>query len=117
MKTSLKILHLENLPNDALLIGNLIKKELPHCEILVVETKEKYIEALEEFLPHIILADHSMPAFDSHEAIEIKKALNLKIPFILLTAAMSDEFAVDVLKKGADDYIFKDRLQRLPIAI
>ncbi|MEO6869757.1 MAG: hypothetical protein ABI168_08935 [Ginsengibacter sp.] len=47
----------------------------------------------------------------------ILKESGIKIPFILITTAMSDEFAVDIIKKGADDYILKDRLVQLPSAI
>ena len=82
-----------------------------------MDTKNKFIKALKIFSPDIILADHSLPSFNSHEALDIFHETGLKIPFILITAAMSDEFAVDIIKRGADDYILKDRLNRLPIAI
>jgi PAS domain S-box-containing protein len=41
----------------------------------------------------------------------------IKVPFILITGTVSEEFAVDVIKRGADDYILKDRLERLPSSI
>ncbi len=58
-----------------------------------------------------------MPSFNSHEALSIYHERKLKIPFILITANVSEEFAVDVLKRGAEDYVLKDRLERLPSAI
>ena len=46
----------------------------------------------------------------------VKKA-GITVPFILVTATMTDEFAVAVMKEGAHDYIIKDHLQRLPSAV
>lgn len=113
----LKILHLEDLPSDALLIKNAIKKGNINFEILVVETKNDFVKALNDDFPDIILADHSLPSFNSHEALIILHDTGIKIPFILITSAMSEEFAVDIISKGASDYILKDRLTRLPVAI
>ncbi|MEP6683209.1 MAG: PAS domain S-box protein [Parafilimonas sp.] len=113
----LKILHLEDLHSDALLITNALKKGKIIYEALVVDTKNDFIKALAEFAPDIILADHSLPAFNSIEALSILHKTGIKIPFILITATVSEEFAVDVMKRGADDYILKDRLERLPSAI
>ncbi|MEO5893132.1 MAG: PAS domain S-box protein [Ferruginibacter sp.] len=114
---ALRILHLEDLPADALLVAKALKKAGFVFEELVVETRERFIDALKNFSPDVILADHSLPSFNSAEALEIFQGTGLKIPFILLTAAMSEEFAVGILRKGAEDYILKDRLNRLPNAI
>ncbi|MEO7045970.1 MAG: hybrid sensor histidine kinase/response regulator, partial [Ferruginibacter sp.] len=76
-----------------------------------------YIKALKIFGPDIILADHKLPAFDSLEALKIAMEKGKKIPFILVTGAVSEEYAVQVMKEGADDYILKDRIERLPNAI
>ncbi|MEO5893817.1 MAG: PAS domain S-box protein, partial [Ferruginibacter sp.] len=113
----LRILHLEDLHSDVFLIGNALKKGGIVYESLVVDTKDKFIKALEEFGPDLILADHALPSFNSTEALAIFQQTGLKIPFILLTSTMSDEFAVNVISKGASDYILKDRLNRLPSAI
>jgi signal transduction histidine kinase len=117
MKNKLKILHLEDLPDDADLVRMRIKKAGLHCEIRLVDNRESFIQALNEFKPHIILSDHSLPSFDSHEALSIIKQWELNIPFILVTATVSEEYAVSIIKEGAADYILKDRLQRLPNAI
>ena len=45
------------------------------------------------------------------------KEFTVNIPFILVTGAISEEFAIDIMRQGAGDYILKDRLQRLPAAI
>ncbi|MET1056704.1 MAG: PAS domain S-box protein [Pedobacter sp.] len=117
MQTRLKILHLEDLFSDAELVNRTLKKAKFDFERLVVDNRENFIKALTDFAPDIILSDHSLPAFNSHEALSIFKTMGLNIPFILITATISEEFAVDVIKRGADDYILKDRLERLPTAL
>jgi PAS domain S-box-containing protein len=117
MKTKLRILHLEDLFSDAELVSRTLKKAKFDFERLVVDNRDNFIKALTEFAPDIILSDHSLPSFNSHEALSIFKTMGLNIPFILITATVSEEFAVDVIKRGADDYILKDRLERLPSAL
>ena len=117
MNKPLKILHLEDLPADAELVAREIKKSGITGEIVVAANKTAFIKALKEFLPDVILSDHSLPSFDSHEALKIVKEMDLRVPFILVTATVSEEYAVNIMKEGAIDYILKDRLQRLPNAI
>ncbi len=113
----LKILHLEDLETDAELVERELRKGSINFEKIVVDDRESYIRALDSFAPDIILSDHSLPSFNSIEALKILHEKNIRIPFILITATVSEEFAVDVMKCGASDYILKDRLQRLPNAI
>ena len=84
---------------------------------LVIDSEEAYVNALEQFRPDVILCDHSLPSFNSLEALKIVKRKKLHIPFILITATMSEEVAAGVVREGADDYILKDRLKRLPNAV
>lgn len=116
MNKKLKILHLEDVDTDAILVNNKLRNSNLHYEIVVADTKDKFIKALKDFLPDIILASNSIPSFNAHEALISLKKTILKIPFIIITAMMTDEFADEILK-GADDYIIKDRLHRLPAAI
>ncbi|WP_426671879.1 PAS domain S-box protein [Mucilaginibacter sp. McL0603] len=117
MIQSLKILHIEDIPSDAELIERTLKKSGIEFEKLLVDTKEEYIKALDNFNPDVILSDHSLPAFNSLEALKILRQRGANTPFILITATVSEEFAVSVMKEGASDYVLKDRLQRLPNAI
>jgi len=117
MERKLKILHLEDLPADAELVARELRKGNIAFESIVVDTRDEYIGALESFAPDIILSDHSLPSFNSMEALNIIKKLPEPVPFILVTATVSEEFAVAVIKEGAFDYILKDRLQRLPGAV
>jgi PAS domain S-box-containing protein len=117
MDTKIKILHLEDLPTDAELVEYELKKGSLEFDKRVVDNREDFIKMLGDFNPDIILSDHSLPSFDSVQALAILKEMKLEIPFILITATVSEEFAVDIMKQGASDYILKDRLQRLPLAV
>src|SRR5579872_6865281 len=117
MTQSLKILHIEDIQSDAELVERTLKRSGVTFEKLIVDTRDEYVKALDEFNPDVILSDHSLPAFNSLEALKILKESGRNIPFILITATVSEEFAVSVMKEGAADYVLKDRLQRLPNAI
>ena len=117
MNRPLHILHLEDLPSDAELVGRELKKAGLKGEIFVAGNKDAFIKALKEFYPDVILSDHSLPSFDSYEALKIVKEMGIHAPFILVTATVSEEYAVNIMKEGAVDYVLKDRLQRLPNAI
>jgi len=103
----------------------LIERELKQGGIIftstVVATGEGFKQLLYEMKPDVILADHSLPQFNSIEALKIHQQYELEIkiavPFILVTGSVSEEFAAQCIKSGADDYILKDRLKRLPAAI
>ncbi|MDB5022967.1 MAG: domain S-box protein [Mucilaginibacter sp.] len=117
MSHSLKILHIEDIKSDAELVERTLEKSGIAFEKRIVDTKADFTKALAEFDPDIILSDHSLPSFNSLEALDILKQSGKNIPFILITATVSEEFAVNVMQEGASDYILKDRLQRLPSAI
>jgi len=117
MNKVINILHLEDLPSDAGLIERILRKGNFEFDLRLVETREGFEAALDSQVPDIVLSDHSLPSFDSFGALSILKERKLNIPFILITATISEEFAVDVMKHGADDYILKDRLERLPNAV
>src|SRR5690606_18313683 len=57
------------------------------------------------------------PSFSSMEALKMMAEMNISAPFILITGAISEEFAVNILKEGASDYLLKDKMKRLPEAI
>ncbi|HEY2583091.1 MAG TPA: PAS domain S-box protein [Mucilaginibacter sp.] len=117
MKRIFKILHVEDIQSDAELVDRTLKKSGIAFNKIIVDTKDEYAKKLVDFQPDIILSDHSLPSFNSLEALKILKSSGKNIPFILITATVSEEFAVTVMKEGASDYILKDRLQRLPSAV
>jgi len=117
MAQVIKILHLEDVETDALLAEAVLQKSPIVFKKVVVDNREDYIRALQRFVPDIVISDHSLPGFNSLDALKILKEGAYNIPFILVTATVSEEFAVSIMREGASDYILKDRMQRLPVAI
>lgn len=116
-KGTLKILSLEDLEEDFFLITHALKKSGMDFIAKRVDSKEEFSNALDDFGADLILCDHSLPQFNSNEALRIFHQRRLQIPFILVTGAVSEEFAVSSLKHGADDYVLKSNLARLPNVI
>lgn len=117
MSKKIKILHLEDVESDADLVNRILRKSEIEAEINVVDNKESYVKALIEFTPDVILSDHTLPSFNSGDALHIFLQTGMKIPFILVTATISEEYAVWAIKAGANDYILKNHLEKLPEAI
>ncbi|MBL0154517.1 MAG: PAS domain-containing protein [Chitinophagaceae bacterium] len=113
----MKILILEDSPEDAELIRRLLKKELTNTEFQLAGDRPSFLKAMDKFEPDVILADNSLPQFDASEALRLVRHDYGNIPFILVTGTVSEEFAAIIIKSGADDYILKDRMGRLPAAI
>ncbi len=108
---------LEDREEDAGLINRMLKKDGIDFTSHNVDTRDEFVKALDAFEPDLILSDHSLPQFNSLEALKICQQSGFKGPFILVTGAVSEEFAVSCLKQGADDYVLKSNLARLPSAI
>lgn len=121
MNQALRILLLEDESEDVLLIDRTLQKSGMDFTSLVVTDKEEFERALTEFEPDVVLADHSLPQFNSIEAFDLfgrfQAERKISIPFILVTGHVSEEFAIRMLKAGVDDYILKSTLKRLPSAI
>jgi len=81
-----------------------------------VESKEELLVALEEEWD-IILSDYSMPLFDGLSALRLVREKDTDIPFILVSGTIGEELAVKLMKTGAQDYIMKNNLQRLVLAV
>jgi len=113
----LKILMLEDNENDVLLIEHVLQKDNLLFEHICVDTRPEFIEAITRFRPDVVLSDHGLPGFNSREALKLVLKIRPSTPFILVTGTVSDEYAVSCLREGADDYILKSNLSRLPSAI
>lgn len=117
MKEELKIIILEDVQYDVELMEYELRREGIKFISKQVEIEEDFIEGLNIFKPDVVLADHSLPKFDGVSALEIAKKIAPEVPFIFVSGKIGDEFAVDMLKKGATDYVFKNNLTKLVPAV
>ena len=118
MAIPLRILVLEDNPSDAELMLNALRNfgYAPFC-VRVESEKEFETQLSLTPLPDVVLADFSMPEFDALRALEILNQFPSDIPLILVSGTIGEERAVEVMKHGAADYIMKDRLTRLGLAV
>ncbi len=116
MNTPLRVLIVEDNPNDA----ELTLRELRHSgfdpQWARVETEPDFLARIREPLD-IILADFMMPTFTALRALELLKQSGLNIPFIIVSGTIGEETAVEAMRIGASDYLLKDRLARLGNAV
>jgi len=105
-----KILIVEDDPVDIDLLRYELRKNEFEYEHTLVQSKAEYEAALTNFKPDIILSDYNLPSFDAQKAFWIKQRLHLDIPFIIVSGAIGEENAVELIKNGVTDYVPKDKL-------
>ena len=108
---------LEDDPADAALIQKLLQRSGIHFTAKLVSDEKEFLSALDENSFDAVLADNALPQYSSLKALDVIKKKNPFVAFILVTGTVSEEFAVSIIQQGADDYILKTNLTRLPAAI
>jgi len=113
MEQPIRILFLEDNPDDVFLsIDHLqhVGLEIDDC---IVETEEQFKAAIIDFNPHIILSDINLPGFDGRNALKIKFEIKPETPLIYFTNVAQESIAIECLNEGADDFVYKEHLSRL----
>jgi PAS domain S-box-containing protein len=117
MERALRILILEDLPSDAELMAYELRQGAIAHSYRRVADREQFLTALQDDKPDLILSDFHLPSFDGLEALALAQATCPDTPFIFVSGAMGEEVAIDAVKRGATDYVLKDRLSRLGPAV
>ena len=113
----LRILLIEDNPADAELIRYELQRGGVEHESRCVATKRAFVAELGRKPPDAVISDFTMPQFNALDALHALKEHHVDVPFILVTGSQSEEVAVACIKEGADDYILKSSLKRLPTAL
>src|SRR5690348_12902576 len=108
MHGELKILMLEDIPEEAELLERELRKAGLAFKARRVQSRSTFTEALELWQPDLILADSPLPNFDGIWAMRMVSSRTSRIPVILVTGDLGDEAAVEFLISGASDYVLKD---------
>ncbi|MFI5180384.1 MAG: PAS domain S-box protein [Thermoanaerobaculia bacterium] len=112
----LRVLILEDRPADVDLMLHELRRHGFEVECSRADTESDFLAGLERS-PDVILADYTLPQFDALRALAFLQMRNLDIPVIVVTGSVSEEVAVECIKRGAVDYLLKDRLARLGGAV
>jgi len=113
----LQFLLLEDSSLDAELIQATLTNGDIECELVRVQTRSTFIETLNSMTFDLILSDYSLPSFDGIAALDLARDICPNVPFILVSGTLGEELAIDTLKRGATDYVLKQRLERLVPAV
>src|SRR5277367_5397186 len=113
MKSPLRILYLEDDPRDAELVQETLASDGVECHVTRVETEADFIASLEQGGFDLILADYTLPSFDGQSALKIAQQKRPHVPLIFVSGTLGEEVAIEALKIGATDYVFKTRLSRI----
>jgi signal transduction histidine kinase len=113
----LRVLLVEDDPADR----DLILRELGKGEFEIISdvvgTAEEFRERIRTNRPDVVLADYNLGQWRGTEALEILRQEGLDIPLILVSGALGDVAAVECIKQGVTDYVLKDSLARLLVAL
>ena len=82
-----------------------------------VETAESMTAALRDGTWDVVISDWSMPQFSGLEALAVLQKSKLDLPFLFASGTVGEDAAVEALRSGAHDFLLKDRLARLGVAI
>jgi PAS domain S-box-containing protein len=117
LSTSIRVLVLEDHPEDTDLMIHALRQSDFEPEWLRVDTEAEYKAHL-GWPPDVILADCNLPLLDARRALELLNQRHAdSIPFIVVSEAGGEHAALAMLGKGATDYLLKDRLARLGPAV
>src|SRR6266568_5846190 len=116
MTTSLRLLIIEDVEDDALLLVRELRKGGYVPDFVRVETPQELKSALEDGPWDAVFSDYNLPAFTGLDALRMVRERG-DLPFILVSGVMGEETAVEALKAGAHDYLMKGRYARLVSAL
>jgi putative two-component system response regulator len=116
MDRQLRILILEHIPEDAERIQHALEKSGINFKSRLVKTKTEYLGYLEKELD-VIIVDYDLPNLSAIKALQILNERKLDIPFIFVASAVSEDQAEHCIKRGAADFILKNRLSHLGPAV
>src|SRR6201982_3664881 len=113
MSAPIGILLLEDDPDDARLIEDLLEADQFICRIVCVQSHAEFLAALKDGDLDLILWDYKLPSFDGLSALSIALSARPDLPFIFVSGTLGEEAASEALKVGATDYVLKTRMARL----
>jgi diguanylate cyclase (GGDEF)-like protein len=109
----IRVLIVEDAVADAELAARELRRAGLTLDVRRVETEKDFRRELSDFQPHVILSDFSMPAFDGLSALDVARVELPDVPFVFVSGTIGEDRAVEAMRRGATDYVLKDRMNRL----
>ena len=116
MANPLKLLLAEDSDDDAELLLRVLRRHGFEVDCRRVDTESDFVAALQTE-PDVVISDYDIPGFGGMRALELVREHGSELPFILVSGTVGEETAVEAMRRGAVDYLLKDRLARLGVAV
>lgn len=116
-RPTIRILQVEDSELDAELVLSELDADQIGYTVCLVDDQKRFVEALDEFKPDIVLSDLSVPGFSGQHALEVLRQRDDELPFIFVSGTLGEEAAIEALRNGATDYILKQNPARLASAV
>jgi diguanylate cyclase (GGDEF)-like protein len=108
-----KILIVDDSEDDAFLLSSQIRRIEEKCEFRRVDSAEGMRTALAQQSWDLVISDHSMPGFDSVEALRILRDSDKETPFVIYSGHLAQEVGISAMQNGAHDFVYKNDPERM----
>lgn len=102
---------------DAELLDAHLRRAYPQVQLDVVREEGAFVEALQNEGWDVILSDYDLPGFTGADLLAHRNRLAPATPFVFVSGVIGEDNAVELLKRGATDYVSKSRLERLALVL
>jgi signal transduction histidine kinase len=116
-KGLVRLLLVEDSADDAEVIKLTLKRAGFTLQVRWVDDRATVTRALEEEDFDLVISDYRLPSFNALEALALVRASDPDLPFIMVSGQVGEDAAVDAVRRGANDYLLKQNLTRLPLAV
>ncbi len=113
-ETQLRLLLVEDNEDDAVLLQHVLRRDGYQVQLRRVETSEAFLDALGKGEWDLVISDYALPQFSGPQALALFKETGIDIPFIVVSGAVGEDAAVALMKSGANDFVIKGNMNRVP---
>jgi PAS domain S-box-containing protein len=117
MAAPLRVALIENSSADAELKLHELKHAGFQCRPRIFSSRADFLAHLEQFPFDVVLADYQLSGWTGMDAFLALRQAGHDVPFILVSGSLGEEVAVDCIKQGVTDFVLRDCLPRLPLAV
>ena len=112
-----RVLFLDDSEADAELALSALGSDDLAIDAKIVTTASAFQAAVRDTQYDAVIVDYRMPDGTGLDALAVLRASGSDAPLILVTGTLGDESAVECVKQGVSDYVLKQNLSRLPMAL
>ena len=113
MNPEVRIVFIEDVPAEAVLVEQALQRDGLAFQMQRVETREDFLRVLASQPPDVILSDHGLPSFDGFAALDVAHKQCPQVPFLFVTNALQRQMEIEKLVPGVTDYVMKSQLHLL----